>query len=186
MVWACPLCNKKYKTESGFKKHRCIYMERLESLKQPVLDMWLVFMKVYKCKIPSSKEDMIKKFIKDGALYNTFTSLNSWFTDIRIPDIYKFFEFTKQYNIPVKDWKKEAVYYNYIVDFINSENEILAIKRSEDYLIANNLVLEKISSNRLYLMLKFGNISKKYLQHKQYNVRAVLDNGQLKDLVGLV
>lgn len=182
MVYKCQYCGKTYKTEKGFSNHKCEYKDRYESLStQDYFALWLAFKTVNKLSVNKDVEREKMAFISSSH-YKQFVIFSQWCHSIGMLDAVAYFEYLKKYNIPYKLWCSDGSYRKYLILYINSELQPLAIDRSKKFLQDNNLDINTISSNRLYLLMLSGRISKKYLNSINFNYRMYLDRGQLQDL----
>ena len=71
--------------------------------------------------------------------------------------------------ISINKWCEEEHLINFLYDWLYYEDENHAIKRSEKWLDDRGLLLQTISPNRLFLALKYGNISIKYVKYKNFD-----------------
>ena len=78
----------------------------------------------------------------------------------------------------MKDWSSSNTYKSWLYQYLKDEPETTSIKRSEDYLNQNGVTLDTISSNRLYLAIRYGLITNKYLKSKNFDVKSHLDDVQ--------
>ena len=169
----CQFCGKEFKTEGGFDRHqdKCEKKARYEMLLiDPDLyaNMHLICGKLYgkqfydqgnKEKIFMAKEKHFKK-VKE-------------FTDYCVKlGVYSqqdFLMYLLSNKININKWCEEQYLINFLYDWLYYEDENHAIKRSEKWFEDRNLTLKTISPYRLFLALKYGGISIKYLKSKNFN-----------------
>lgn len=162
--------------------HSCEFKDRYMSLDTTnYFTMWLTFKTVNKLSINKDIEKEKMSFITSSQ-YKQFATFSRWCDSIGMLDVLSYFEYLKKFNIPFRMWCSDSSYRKYLILYINSELLPLAIDRSKQYLKENNLNIETISANRLYLLLLSGRISKQYLKSINFNYKSYLDSGQLQDL----
>lgn len=182
MIYKCSYCGKTYKTEKGFSNHKCEYKDRYESLStKDYFTLWLTFKTINRLSVNKDIEKEKRAFIT-SAQYKQFVNFSEWCQNVGMINVVSYFQYLKQFVIPLKFWCNDTTYRNFLDSYINSELTSIAIDRSELYLKNNNLNIESISSNRLYLLLLSGQVSKKYLNHIGFDYVKYLDSGQIKDL----
>lgn len=182
MVYKCQYCGKTYKTEKGFSNHKCEYKDRYESLStQDYFTLWLAFKTVNKLTVNKDIEKEKMSFIASSQ-YKQFAQFSQWCKNVGMINVVSYLQYINRFNVPYKFWCSDINYRNFLDSYINSELNSIAIDRSEQFLKNNGLNIDEISSNRLYLLMLSGQISKKYLKHIGFNYSKYLDSGQLKDL----
>lgn len=173
----CEFCNKVLKTEKGFQNHMCEKKKRFVEFNEVAYHVWLMICNIFRIRIP--KDDNKKKisFINDVS-YNKIVEFTNWVLETQVLNLFEYLKFLKDNEIKIIQWTNSRVYHSWLYNFLNNEPEAIAIKRSKDYLDSINLTLDSISSNRLFLAIKYGKISNKYLKFCNYDVRNKLDQSQ--------
>lgn len=80
--------------------------------------------------------------------------------------------------IEMKNWTSSTAYRSWLFQYLKEEPEAASIKRSVDYLNQIGATLETISQNRLYLAIRYGLITNKYLKTQNFDVKSHLDDVQ--------
>lgn len=181
----CKYCKKTFKSENWYNKHKCKYMFRKEMIDNTqIFKVWMMFKTIFKIKVNKDLNKEEENFIKSD-LYNKFFNFYKWACEIEIFDIYAYILYLKEYNIPLRLWNSDRYYKLFLSKYVKEENLTISIERCEKNLKKNNLSLETITQNRLYMMLYYGLLTKKYLDYKNYNYKNILDTKQLEDLKDL-
>ena len=167
----CKYCNKEFKSETNFKKHSCEKMKRFYSLNHIELSFFKNFQKLKK---EETEIEIMFRYIH-SKYYKQIHDLSIWCKDMNVIDPTEYFIFLLRNNIHAKKWANEDTLKTFLYDYLRQELPIIAIQRSKEYLDKNNLNLDNISSPRLYLALKNGFISIKYLKHVGFDYNKVLD-----------
>ena len=181
----CVFCNKVLKTESGFNKHMCEKKQRFVEFNEPAYMVWLMMANIFRTRIPKDDNEKKIAFVKDS-FYNQTVTFTKWVLETEVINLFDYMMFLKQNNVKMTDWTNSRVYHNWLYSFLKNESEAIAIKRSQDYLANNGLDLETISGNRLFLAIKYGKISNKYLKFCNYDVRQKVDEAQWLDIRPLI
>ena len=181
----CIFCNKVLKTEKGFQNHMCEKKRRYVEFNEVAYRVWLMISNIFRINIPKNDEKKKMAFIND-TFYNKIVDFTKWILEVNVINLFEYISFLKNHDIKIDSWKDSRVYHCWLYEFIHKEPEAIAIKRSADYLDALNLTLDNISSNRLFLSLKYGNISYKYLNHCGFNAREKLDDSQWVEVRALL
>ena len=185
MTFTCEFCGKTLKTESGFNKHMCEKKKRFVEFNEIAFAVWLMMTNIFRIRVPKDDEQKKYAFVK-SPYYNQMVSFSNWVLETRVLSLYEYLCFLKNNDVKMDSWTNSRVYHNWLYSFLLSEPEAIAIKRSKDFLDANGLNLENISSNRLYLAIKYGNISNKYLKSINCDVRSKVDESQWKEIRPLI
>ena len=166
----CKYCQKEFKSEKNFKKHTCIKMKRFYSINQLEFSF---FKSLSKCKTDKDIDIMFKYI--SSKYYNQLHEFSIWCKDMNVIEPHEYFKYLLQNNIHVNKWKTESMLRNFLYNYLRNEPMALALKRSQDYLNNNNITINDISSQRLYLALKNGFINVKYLKYMNFDYESVLD-----------
>lgn len=181
----CEFCNKILKTEKGFQNHMCEKKKRFINFNEPAFYVWLLVCNAFRIRIPEDDNKKKLAFIND-TLYTKIIDFTQWALDIDIVNLNSYIIFLNKNNIKINNWKDSHIYNVYLCEYLENEPVTIAIKRSEDYILSFGLTLDTISSNRLMLAIKYGKISKKYLQHCNFDVKSKLDEIQWKEIEHMV
>lgn len=179
----CEFCGKEFKTEKGFSRHMCEKKERYVNFNTIAYRVWLTICNVFRIRLPQSQdEELLKmKFIQDKS-YKAYVTFAQWLLDTSVIDVFSYITFLNTHQVAMKDWTKPNVYKSWLYEFLKNEPDALSINRSKKYLESNGLTLETISSNRLYLAIRYGWITNKYLKLQNFDVREHLDEAQWFDI----
>ena len=175
----CEFCGKEFKTEKGFQKHMCEKKKRYVNFDEIGYQVWLTICNVYKVRLPRNPtSEMLKlRFITDKS-YKAICLFAHWTIDVGVLNVFSYISFLKKNMISMKDWSSSNTYKSWLYQYLKDEPETTSIKRSEDYLNQNGVTLDTISSNRLYLAIRYGLITNKYLKSKNFDVKSHLDDVQ--------
>ena len=172
--YKCPCCDKVYKTEKGFNKHlnECKIKHRLELFHLNSL-LRYNFTWFYKNFLPFAnkkvKDSDLPLFYCRSKYFDRLWKLTSLEYTLEVYSPEDYFNYLVANKINFNHWDRET----YLLDFLYewSFNEPLdhAIYRSEKWLKEHNWTLETINPSDLFLALRYGKISYKYIQHKKFD-----------------
>lgn len=186
MTFKCHCCGKQFKTETGFKKHFCEYQKRFVEIESNGwYDKWLKMKTIYKIKVNKDKNKEYYSIIH-SSYYNQMINFLKWANETDIIDYISYLEYLKKKRYSMKMWNKPSIYKEFVKEYIKNEIPALAIERSKKYLKSINETLETITPNRLYFSLLNGSISNKFIKNEKFDIKRILDNGQLNDLKDLL
>ena len=172
----CEFCGKEFKTEKGFEKHMCEKKSRYVNFNEVGYQVWLTICNVFKVRLPKNSDDktLKLKFINDKS-YKCICLFSHWMIETGVLNAFSYISFLKSNMIPMKNWMDSNTYKCWLYQYLKDEPETISIKRSEDYLNNLGISLETISPNRLWLGIRYGHITNKYLKKKKFDVRPLLD-----------
>lgn len=173
MVFVCRYCNKKFKTEKGFNNHHCEKMDRWNNFNWFGYLAFNMFCKKNFIKVSLVEEEQKLKFI-NSKYYKEFDKFGLWLLEMNVIDVVSYIQYLISNEIHINQWYKEKTLRCFLYNYLRTEPLSSAIFRSEKYLKDNCIKLEDISSNRLYIALKNGFISIKYLRHNNFNYKNLL------------
>jgi hypothetical protein len=179
----CRYCGKAYKTQKGFEKHHCEKMDRYNEtteITDYVYNIANLFYKFSK-NIPDTLEER-KLIIINSRYYKDIKVLEKWAVETNPINFYEYVHYLYTSKISADNWTKSYVYKNFLFDYLAKEPTASAIERAEKYLANNGLTINTISSNRLYLAILYGHISKKYLDYIHVDVSKKLDPNCWEDV----
>lgn len=172
-MYKCVFCGKEYKSEKGLTKHleKCEKKKRYEMLEiNPELyaNMNLLCNRLYSKKFnnPATNQKLFMANEKNFKKINDFTD---YCLKVGVYSQQDFLMYLLANGISINKWCEEKHLINFLYDWLYHEDEKHAIDRSIKYLNDRNLTMETISPYRLYLALRYGNISIKYLKSINYN-----------------
>lgn len=176
--YICPYCYKIYKTLKGFEKHlnNCKKKENYELLSNyPDLfaNMNMICGYLYNKKYYSINNKQF--FMANDKNFSKVKNFTDYEVSIDLFGKIDFLTYLIANKISINDWTKEQHLTNFLYDWLYYENEEHAIKRSIKYLNDRGLNIETISPNRLFLALKYGNISVKYLKSINFDWEKNID-----------
>lgn len=182
-MYKCEFCGKEFKTDKGFNKHLCEKKKRFVNFDEISYQVWLTICNVFKIRLPKNRDDktLRLKFINDKS-YKALCNFAHWLVDTGIINAFSYISFLKTNMIPMKQWTASNTHKAWLYQYLKDEPEATSIKRSEDYLKQIGVTLDTISQNRLYLAIRYGLITNKYLKSKKFNVQSVLDENQWSDI----
>lgn len=175
MEYICKFCGKQFKTEKGFQKHHCEKMDRWNNFNWFGFLAFNMFSKSNHIKIYDSEEEQKLNFIK-SKYYKEFDKFGKWLLEMNVIDVPSYIKYLIKFVIPIHQWCSEKILRCFLYDYLRTEPISCAIVRSEKYLQEHNVSLDNISSGRLYIALKNGFISNRYLQTKNFDYRNLLKN----------
>ena len=171
MEYICQYCGKTFKTEKGFEKHNCKYKERMMNFNHLAYTLFNMFMRYSHLSRFKDEEKQKMKFIK-SRYYNDFDIFSKWCADINIINIVDYMEFLCNNNISIKEWKDEKILRCWLYNYLRKEPEWQSIERSKKFLNEKiHTSIENISSPLLYLALRNGFITKKYMDSIGFNYK---------------
>ena len=186
-MFKCEFCGKEFKTESGFQKHCCEKKRRYNEFDEVAFRIWSIIGSVFNVRYPKNiTTDGIKKMFINDKSYKAIIMFAHWAVDTGELDIVSYLKFLKHNVVPMKQWSQSRVYNAWLIQFLKNEPLSMATKRAEDYLEGLGLTLETISQNRLYLAIKYGIISVKYLKSKDFDIKGALEDVQWYELRPMV
>ena len=175
MEFICKYCGKKFKTEKGFQKHHCEKMERWNNFNWLGYLAFNMFSKSNHIKIYKDDEKQKMNFIQSH-YYKEFDKFGKWVLEMNVIDIPEYIKYLIKFAVPIKEWYCEKTLRWFLCCYLRTESMASAIQRSEKYLQDNNITLETISSSRLYLALRNGFISNKFLLKNNFDYKQILRN----------
>lgn len=180
-MFKCKFCNKVLKTEKGFQNHMCEKKKRFIEFNEPAYYVWLTVCNIFRIRTPIDDEKKKMSFINDSS-YSKIVDFTNWALDIQIINLYDYITFLNHNNVKMNNWKDSHIFNSWLMNYLEKEPTAIAIQRSENYLISNGLKLEEMSSNRLLLAIKYGKISKKYLDYCGFDIKSKLDGSQWNEV----
>jgi hypothetical protein len=172
----CIYCGKVYKTQKGFEKHHCEKMDRYNETTEATDYVYNIVNSFYKLSKNTPKTLEERKFIIiNSRYYKDIKALEKWAIETQPINFYEYIHYLYSSKVSINDWTKSFTYKNFLFDYLAKEPPAIAIKRSEDYLTNNGLTIDTISSNRLYLAILYGHISRKYLEYIHVDVSKILE-----------
>ena len=170
--YTCPYCGKEFKTEKGITNHleKCEKKNRYEILQiYPDLyaNLYTICNYLYGNKFVMCGD--CKKWMANDKYFKQVKDFTDYCIKSEVYSHQDFIMYLLANKVPFNKWKNESNLINFLYDWLYYEDEENAIKRSKKWLNDRDLSLETISPNRLFLALKYGNISVKYLKSMNYN-----------------
>jgi len=179
MTFQCQFCNKEYKTENGLKKHleKCEKKSRYEMLMinhELFANMNLFCGQIYG-KGFYTQNDKTILFMANEKHFKKIKEFTDYCIKTEVYSQQDFLMYLLSNKININQWCCEKHLINFLYDWLYYEDENHAIKRSEKWLNDRGLLLQTISPNRLFLALKYGNISIKYVKSKNFDWEKNID-----------
>ena len=170
--YICPYCAKTYKTEKGLAKHleKCVKKKNYDLLSgYPDLfaNMNLVCGYLYKKKYYSLMNKQL--FMANDRNFTKIKNFTDYEIGVGLYSKIDFIAYLLANKISINKWCEEEHLINFLYEWLYYEDEDHAIRRSIKWLEDRGLTIETISPNRLFLALRYGNISIKYLKSINYN-----------------
>lgn len=182
--YCCKYCGKVYKTSKGLEKHHCEQMDRYNEITDATIYVFNIVNKYYKFyakSLPTVKEELTF-IVANSKYYGIIKDLEKWALATNPLNFSEYVAYLFANKISYKSWCKDIVYHNFLIGYLKNEPAAIAINRGETYLKSIGVTIDTISSNRLYLLIKYGTISKKYLDYLGIDVSKRLDAQQWKDV----
>lgn len=177
-TFECKYCGKVYKTQKGLEKHHCKEMDRYNDLTDVTDYVYTIFHINYvNSKMPSDKEER-KMLIIKSKYYDIVKSLEKWAVETNPINFMEYVKYLKNNLVPFKKWTLDHTYHCFLYQYLKEESTAIAIQRAETFLKNNGLTIDTISSNRLFLAIKYGMLSPKYLKYVGVNAAEKLDEKQ--------
>lgn len=183
-TFTCKYCGKVYKTCKGLEKHHCEQMDRYETITDTTIYVFNIVnlnYKIYPKALPTVEEEL-KYIICNSKYYGIIKALEKWALETNPLNFVEYVKYLRDNQVNYKSWTKDLVYRNYLIKYLREEPLSIAINRGENFLKSIGVTIDSISSNRLYLAIKYGTISKKYLDYLGVNVNNKLDSQQFRDV----
>lgn len=176
--YACPYCGKEFKTEKGITNHleKCEKKARYEILSMNVdlySNMYSLCSYLYGNRFSMCGDT--KMFIVNDKHFKKIKDFTDYEIGLELYGKQDFIMYLIANKISINDWQKEQHLTNFLYDWLYYEDEKHAIQRSIKYLNDRGLNMETISPNRLFLALKYGNISVKYLKSINFDWQKNVD-----------
>ena len=177
----CEFCGKEFKTEKGFQKHMCEKKRRFVEFDNVGYQVWLRICNIFKIRLPKVNGDddipLRMRFINDKS-YKAICLFARWVIDVGVLNPFSYISFLKTNMVEMKNWTSSTAYRSWLFQYLKEEPEAASIKRSVDYLNQIGATLDTISQNRLYLAIRYGLITNKYLKTQNFDVKSHLDDVQ--------
>lgn len=181
-IYKCKYCGKEYKTQKGLEKHHCIQMDRYNEVNDVTQYVFTIVNTYYNlCNLPTDKEERIFAII-NSKFFTMIKDLEKWAIETIPVNFIEYVKFLKANLVPFNKWTLPHTYHCFLYKYLKEESATLAIMRGEKYLKDNNISLDNISSNRLYLAIKYGQLSKKFLDYMNFNPKKMLDDSQWTEI----
>lgn len=171
MEHICQYCGKTFKTDKGFEKHNCKYKQRMTNFNHLAYALFNMFLKFSHLSRFKEEEKQKMKFIKSH-YYNDFDSFAQWCVHINIINVVSYMEYLCQNQIEIKNWKDEKTLRCWLYTYLRAEPEWQSINRSKKFLDEKlHQTLDQVTSPMLYLALRNGFITKKYMDSIGFNYK---------------
>lgn len=181
-IYKCKYCGKEYKTQKGLEKHHCVQMDRYNEVNDVTQYVFTIVNTYYKfCKLPTDKEERIFTII-NSKFFQIIKDLEKWAIETLPINLIEYVKFLSINNVPMNKWMIPHTYHCFLYKYLKEESASIAIIRGERYLKDNSISLNNISSNRLYLAIKYGQLSKKFFDYMKFNPKDILDESQWNDV----
>lgn len=182
MVYQCKYCHKIFKTETGFKKHKCKLMERAEKSLPMAFYLYKIFLNVSHTKINKDEQIVFNKFLKNSQICDNFNKLAQFALEVDVINVVEYIKFMVDNRIPLTLWTTTVKYHKFMEWYIYNEPELSANTRSKMFIEQAKIDLNNLSQYQLFSHLYYGRISNKYLKSIGYDYKSKLDSGQIKEL----
>ena len=170
----CPYCEKEYKTQKGLDNHllKCKIKQRLDVYNvNPLLKYNFTWF--YKNYLPFAnkkvKDSQLPLFYCKSRYFDKLLKLSELEIALELYSPEDYFNYLSSNKINFYDWDKEVHLLNFLYEWSYNEPLDHAIYRSEKYLKEHNWTLETINSEDLFLALRYGKISYKYIKEKKFD-----------------
>ena len=164
----CPYCEKVYKTEKGLEKHlvNCKIKQRLAIYNLNSL-LRYNFTWFYKYVLPFAnqkvKNTQLPLFYCKSKYFDRLWKLTQFEESVELYSPEDYMNYLLINKININQWCLEEHLFGFLYDWSGNEPLDHAIYRSKKYLENHNWTLETISPYNLFLALRYGNISFKYI-----------------------
>lgn len=181
----CQFCKKEFKTEKGFQKHTCLKKERYENFNVLAFRLWLHWNRLCRLRVSKDEEKNKMRFISSKE-YNHFEKFTGYLIELNPINAYDYVNWLVKNNIKIYNWYTPDVYHEWVVQYLKSENEISACKRSEMFLDQQCIDINNISENRLFLYLYYGKVSPYYIKKIDKKIFLKLGDDLLAKLYDII
>ena len=171
-IYVCPYCQKSYKTEKGCRKHveTCEKRKNYDMLTEDpdlFVNMNLICGFLYQKKYYN--QDNKQLFMANDRIFSKVKKFTEYEQAMEVFGKIDFLTYLFANKISINKWCEEEHLINFLYNWLYYEDESHAVNRSINWLEKHNLTISTISPNRLFLALKYGNISVKYLNAIEYD-----------------
>ncbi len=141
-TYKCEYCEKKYKDEKIFLKHKCRFKERYENKTKKINQLGFLLFEQHHTLLQGAK---IKKtygdFVK-SSLYKLFINLATYVLETKVLYPEKYLNFLICNKIRTQLWNKDVSYEKYILDLLEKESMFDGVSRTlklmQSWAIKNN------------------------------------------------
>ena len=128
----CEFCKKSFSRETSLINHSCEIKRRWFAKEDPTSRLgFMAWSRFYELSMPNSKvaRTDYREFI-NSQYYSAFYKFGKYLVQTNPIEIPKFIDFVIKGNIPMADWSNEAVYNQYVAEFIKKEEPESALVRN--------------------------------------------------------
>ena len=170
----CEFCGKEYKTEKGLEKHllNCKVKQRLEVYNTNTLLKYnFVWFSKYFYPFGNKKvkDKDLPLFYCQSKYFDKLYELTKLEQTVELYTPEDYFNYLYCRKIKFTEWALEKHLLDFLYDWSYNEPLDHAIYRSKKYLENHNWTLETISPYNLFLALRYGNISFKYIKSVNFD-----------------
>jgi len=128
--YTCKYCKKTYKRESTLMKHMCEPKRRFQQKEEagPRLGMQ-AYLKFYKLMHQSTKIRTFEDF-STSAYYSAFVKFGNYCVAINAVNPDRFADWVIKNNKKIDHWCRDAIYNEYLLEYLQKENPMDALKRT--------------------------------------------------------
>jgi hypothetical protein len=155
MKYTCQYCKKDFVKESSLTVHSCEPRRRRQEQHEPGVRLGFnSYIKFYELTQGSARLKTHDDFC-DSPYYRAFVKFGRYCVDVRAINPARFIEWVLKQNKKIDHWCRDAVYTEYLIDYLKVENINDALARAMEYGIA----WSKETGNPAEDCLRYGNIN---------------------------
>lgn len=132
----CQFCHKEFKRPSTLEVHSCLQKQRHNEQNEPGVRFgFQSYLRFYESTQGSSKKKTFESF-RTSPYYRAFTKFGRYCVDTRVINIARFTDFLLKKNKKLDYWTSDALYTEYLVEYLLIERVEDALTRAIEYGIA--------------------------------------------------
>lgn len=131
----CEYCGKSFKRKHAFEVHVCTKKQRALQRDEKRVRYGLYAYNRFNRLSAGKKSEATYEQFCNSQYYNAFVKFGSYISNVRPLYPERYIDYVVTSGLKIKDWSKDEVYENYVIDLVKRESAEVAIKRSLDTMI---------------------------------------------------